>query len=88
MNMGIEDAATLAYLIEKKQTERYTKLRHPIGEKILNFTRQQTENITSPAMGLSIAIKYLAPLVFSIPPIRNKALKTLIGLDTPKPEWL
>ncbi len=88
MNMGIEDAATLAYLIEKNQTERYTDLRHPVGEKILNFTRQQTERITSPGMGLSIAIKYLAPLAFSIPPIRNKALKTLIGLDTPKPEWL
>ncbi|GAA6210911.1 FAD-dependent monooxygenase [Hyphomicrobiales bacterium 4NK60-0047b] len=88
MNMGIEDAATLAYLIENNQTERYTDLRHPVGKKILNFTKQQTEQITSPGRGLTIAIKYLAPVAFSIPFFRNRALKTLTGLDTPKPEWL
>lgn len=88
MNMGIEDAATLAYLIKRNQTERYTKLRHPVGEKILKFTKQQTEQITSPGIGLNLTIKYLAPLALSIPFIRKRALTTLTGLDTPKPEWL
>lgn len=88
MNLGIEDAATLAWLIETGKTADYTARRHPIGEKVLKFTRAQTRQFTSKGGGFRFALKYIAPLVMAIPFVRRKAFATLTGLDTPSPEWL
>ncbi len=88
MNLGIEDAATLAYLIKEDRTRDYTKQRHPIGRKVLKFTEQQTRQFTSTGPFFRLMVKYLAPLILAFPALRKAALSQMTGLDTPKPEWL
>ena len=88
MNLGIEDAATLAYLISKNRKQDYTRMRHPIGKKVLKFTKQQTRQFTSSGRTFPLLVKYIAPLLLSLKPVRRAALTTLTGLDTPNPEWL
>lgn len=88
MNLGIEDGATLAYLLSKERQDKYTQMRHPIGKQVLQFTQQQTKQITSPNFAFDFMLNYVAPLALKIPSIRSKALAHMTGLDTPKPEWL
>lgn len=88
MNLGIEDAATLAFLMANNKQEKYSKMRHPIGQKILKTTEQQTNMITSNNILVKLSIKFLTPILLNIPPLRLQALKRLSGLDTPTPEWL
>ncbi len=88
MNLGIEDAAWLAWLIEKNETHRYSPERLPIAKRIIRFTRTQTDQLfqRGPLIGLSRRV--LAPAMLSIPFIEQVALRRLTGLDTPAPPWL
>ncbi len=88
MNLGIEDAATLAYLMAENRTSEYSNLRHPIGQKVLKRTKSQTNQITTLGGPEVFFIKYIAPIVFSIKPMRNALFSSLAGLDSPTPEWL
>ena len=47
MNLSIEDAATLAYLIDTGNTGAYTKMRWPVGNKVLQATEKITRLISS-----------------------------------------
>ena len=40
MNLGIEDSYILAKLIKEDRLEDYTKLRHKVGKKIINFSER------------------------------------------------
>lgn len=88
MNLGIEDAATLAYLIEKNRTDQYSAMRHPIGKKVLKFTKEQTSQFTSSNNNFKWMMRYIFPPLLAIPGVSRFALKRLTGLDTPRPEWL
>ncbi len=88
MNLGIEDAATLAYLLANDRQNEYTHLRHPIGKRVLKMTEQQTKQITAPGIMFDFMLSFIAPLIMSVPSWRRQGLARLTGLDTPKPEWL
>ena len=88
MNLGIEDAATLAWLIASGETSRYTALRHPIGKKVLEFTEAQTKQMLSTSTFNRLLLHYIAPFVLRVPAIQRQALWRLTGLDTPRPAWL
>lgn len=88
MNLGIEDAATLAWLISTGETDRYTALRHPIGKKVLAFTEAQTRQITSTNPVMQFLQNHIAPIALKLPFMQRIALARLTGLDTPAPAWL
>ncbi|NNE22588.1 MAG: FAD-dependent monooxygenase [Rhizobiales bacterium] len=88
MNLGIEDAATLAWLISTGETDRYTALRHPIGKKVLAFTEAQTRQITSTNPVMKLLQNHIAPVFLKLPVMQRIALTRLTGLDTPAPAWL
>ena len=88
MNLGIEDAATLAWLIEQGRTDEYTALRHPVGAKVLKFTETQTRQITSETAMQRFLRNRVAPLMLRIPAIQRLAVSRIVGLDTPHPPWL
>ncbi len=88
MNLGIEDAATLAWLISEGQTERYTEMRHPVGKKVLAFTETQTRQLTSQSLMSRAVQYYIAPIILKLPVMQRFALARLTGLDTPQPPWL
>ncbi|MEM8687055.1 MAG: FAD-dependent monooxygenase [Pseudomonadota bacterium] len=88
MNLGIEDAATLAWLVAEDRTADYTKLRHPVGQQVLRFTRAQTQQLTRRGLIQTFLQNTLAPLLLKLPAIQRIAVTRLAGLETPHPQWL
>ena len=88
MNLGIEDAATLAWLIKEQRTPDYTSMRHPVGEAVLRLTKQQTSQLSSLNPVKRFITKQIGPLLLKIPAIRRMAITRITGLDTPFPPWL
>ena len=88
MNLGIEDAATLAWLIESGATDCYTSMRLPIGRKVLKFTDAQTRHITSKNRFTVMLRRNIAPLALKSRAIQRMAFRRLSGADTPRPQWL
>lgn len=88
MNLGIEDAATLAWLISEGRTERYTEMRHPIGAQVLKFTQAQTQQLTGRSTLQRVLQNIVAPLLLKLPAIQRLAVSRLVGFDTPHPPWL
>ncbi len=88
MNLGIEDAASLAWLIEQNRTGEYTALRHEIGAQVLKFTQAQTRQITQRGALQSFLQNTIAPLMLKIPAVQRFAVTRLVGLETPHPPWL
>ena len=87
MNLGIEDAATLAWLLYRETEYEYSGQRHPIAQKILKLTHGQTSQMNSASM-VSSFIKQFGPKILSLPPVYIKLMHSLLGLDTPAPVWL
>jgi len=88
MNLGIEDAATLAYMIDQGTTSGYSAARHPVGRHVLGVTDQQTRLMTSQSLVPRLLRRYIFPLIASIPAIQSRALPEMAGLSAPHPEWL
>lgn len=88
MNLGIEDAAWLAWLIETGNTADYTSMRLPVAKRVINLTRAQTNQLFQGGMLSGFAQRNLAPLMLAVPFIEQAALRRLTGLDTPTPPWL
>jgi len=88
MNLGIEDAATLAWLIETGQTSKYTALRHPVGKNVLKFTRYPTKMLMQPTASVRFAMQWIMPWGVKLSPVRNSILRMLSAQETPRPAWL
>lgn len=87
MNLGIEDAATLAWLLEQGAEDQYSSLRLPAAKKVLKLTYQQTSQMNSSSVASSLAKKY-GPKLMAIPAITRSMKRSVLGLDTPGPAWL
>ena len=88
MNLGIEDAAWLAWLIAEGRTEAYTKERWPIGRQVLRTVDPATRLMAADGLTARLVRRRLLPLLFAVPPLRRIALRRLAGQDTPLPPWL
>ncbi len=88
MNLGIEDAATLAWLLEQDRTDEYSAQRHKIGEQVLKFTQTQTRQLTERSALQGFLQNKVAPLMLKIPAVQRFAVARLVGLETPHPPWL
>jgi 2-polyprenyl-6-methoxyphenol hydroxylase-like FAD-dependent oxidoreductase len=88
MNLGIEDACWLAWLISEGRESEYSSLRMPVAKHVLRQTENNTRAIL-PSNALAIWLRNtLAPLIFKIPIFRDRMLRGVSGLDTPAPPWL
>jgi len=88
MNLGIEDAATLAWLIAEERTEDYSALRWPVGRAVLEFTERQTRQLTAGGPFAHLLRRYVMPTILSVPGVERFAVSELTGLRTPAPPWL
>lgn len=83
MNLGIEDAATLAGLIARGETARYHELRHPIGRRSIASVERQTSGLVAwnPLVrGLRAG---LAPALLSVPVLHRAQARHMLGLSQP-----
>jgi 2-polyprenyl-6-methoxyphenol hydroxylase-like FAD-dependent oxidoreductase len=88
MNLGIEDACWLAWLLEQKRSAEYTVLRHPVGERVLKLTAQPTRLISSNSFTAKTLRRWVVPNVLGIEWVQKKLLPSLLALDTPPAPWL
>ncbi len=88
MNLGMEDACWLAWLIEQGRAAEYTTLRHPVGADVLRYTYRFTQFVRARGSLQDLALRAGLPVLTNIPPLRNRLFNMLTALDTPPPPWL
>lgn len=88
MNLGIEDAAWLAYLLSEGRADEYTQLRHGPGAQVLKMTSAPTNLLASRSVWARFLRTLVLPLVFDRPLVQRFLLPRMAGLDTPAPPWL
>ncbi|AYG59572.1 FAD-dependent oxidoreductase [Rhizobium jaguaris] len=88
MNLGIEDACWLAWLIAEGREQEYSALRIPAVKQVLKQTYGLTRLVTM-RNPLAIAARNLfAPLLLRFGPVRRQLLHSISGYDTPRPPWI
>lgn len=88
MNLGIEDAATLAHMIDTGNTDGYTSARLPIGRDVLQATDRQTRFLTSQGIVPKLLRRHLLPWLTRQDWVMRRTLPEMAGLAAPAPEWL
>jgi 2-polyprenyl-6-methoxyphenol hydroxylase-like FAD-dependent oxidoreductase len=88
MNLGIEDAAWLAWLIAEGRTDRYTAERRPVGRPLNKTVDPATPLKASDALLPKLFRRHILPHLARMAPIRERAMRRVVGLDTPPPPWL
>lgn len=88
MNLGIEDACWLAWLIEQGRVERYSALRLPSVNKVIAQTKHQTDILLRMNMFERFVRDHMANALIKLAPFKRAALSRLTGLDSKDPPWL
>jgi len=88
MNLGIEDACWLAWLIDEGREEEFSALRVATATTVLKQTHQLTSMILLKNPLAISARNLLLPMATRVPFVRNGLLKAIGGGDTPAPPWL
>lgn len=88
MNLGIWDAATLAFLASEARETEYEMRRLPSVRSVMDATRRGTDFIAAPPPAALLAMRYLMPLAAWTPWLRGRIADRILGLDLPQPEWL
>jgi 2-polyprenyl-6-methoxyphenol hydroxylase-like FAD-dependent oxidoreductase len=88
MNLGIEDACWLAWLVDQGRAGDYTRLRHPVGARVLRLTERPTSILGSSSGLIKLLLKAIVPIVLSIPAMQRRAMPLFAGLDAPHPPWI
>ena len=88
MNLGMEDACWLAWLISQGREDEYTKLRHPVGADVLKFTHTFTKFAKSRGLLQDLFFQLGLPILSRLPVLQRKAFNMLTALNTPAPPWL
>jgi len=88
MNLGIEDACWLAWLIAEGREQEYSALRIPAVKQVLKQTYGLTRLVTMKNPLAIAARNLLAPLLLRFGPVRRRLLHSISGYDTPRPPWI
>ena len=88
MNLGIEDACWLAWLISEGREAEYSALRLPAVRLVLAQTHANTRMVL---MRNPVALwlrNVFMPLATTMPWLHRRGIASALGLDTPPPPWL
>ncbi|MGI9418155.1 MAG: FAD-dependent oxidoreductase, partial [Geminicoccaceae bacterium] len=80
MNMGISDAATLAWLISEGREAEYSAMRHPVGARTIAMVKRQTRQAVAAARWQRRLAGLIGPLALRIPMIHRFATQFVTGL--------
>lgn len=80
MNMGIEDAATLAEFMVEDRLENYSSLRHEKGASTISMVKAQTHITTTANPFICYLRNKLIPVLLNFDFIHQKMIKTMLGL--------
>lgn len=88
MNLGIEDACWLAWLISQDREKDYSGLRIPAVKQVLNDTFRNTRLVLATNPFAIAARNFFVPLLARNKAVRMRGLRNVLGLDTAAPAWL
>ncbi|NLS04710.1 FAD-dependent monooxygenase [Rhizobium sp. P32RR-XVIII] len=88
MNLGIEDACWLAYLISEGRGREYSGRRIPAVKTVLKQTYALTSLVTMRNPVVTGLRNVLSPIAVRIPFVANRLLRGIAGYDTPPPPWI
>lgn len=88
MNLGIEDACWLAWLLSEGREAEYTALRHEAGAHVLHYTQRFTQFSKQQGLLRDLALRTIVPLLSQSPTALKPLLRFVSGLDTSAPPWL
>ncbi len=88
MNLGIEDAAWLAWSIAEDRTDHYSAERWPVGRQVLRTVDPATRLMASDSALPKFVRRHVLPYLTEIAPLRRRAIGRVVGTDTPEPPWL
>ena len=88
MNLGIEDAAWLAWMIAEGKTERYTAERRPVGRRVIKTVDPATRLMASDAILPKFLRRHVLPKIVALGPLVPRLVSRVVGTDTPPPPWL
>lgn len=88
MNLGIEDACWLAWLISQNRETDYSDLRMPAVKQVLAETFRNTRLILATNPFAIAARDFVVPLLARNHAARMRGLRNVLGLDTAAPPWL
>ena len=88
MNLGIEDACWLAWLISEGREAEYSQLRLPAVRGVLRQTKMLTALATLESPTALTLRKRLLPLMTHLPFAERRLVHSLAGMDTPHPPWI
>ncbi|MCV0397865.1 MAG: FAD-dependent monooxygenase [Rhizobiaceae bacterium] len=88
MNLGIEDACWLAWLISEDREADYTRLRLPNVRTVMAETRRNTDMVLMRGRLRTTLRNCIVPLLLRIPALRRPGLRGITGFDTADPPWI
>ncbi len=88
MNLGMEDAAWLAWLIARGGTAGYTAERWPVGRHVLRTVDPATRLMSSDSLLPKLLRRHVLPHLISSSLLRRRIMGRFTGADTPEPPWL
>ncbi|MCV9960994.1 FAD-dependent monooxygenase [Pararhizobium sp. BT-229] len=88
MNLGIEDACWLAWLISEGREQDYSDLRMPAVQTVLKETRRNTTFITLKNPFLTGLRSLFLPQLNHVPSFTAEVLRKVSGRDTRPPPWI
>lgn len=88
MNLGIEDAAWLAWLVAEGRTDRYEQDRRPVAEDVLKEVDSGTQFLTSHNTAIRLFRQRLFPVVGRRRYFQERFLRIMSAETTPFPPWL
>ncbi|MET0052653.1 MAG: FAD-dependent monooxygenase [Candidatus Thiodiazotropha sp.] len=81
MNMGIEDACTLAKCLTHGEADLYSESRHRVGASAIRLIKLQTLMATSQALPIRIMRNWVLPWLLRVGPLHKALSRRMLGLD-------
>ncbi|MCQ0989971.1 FAD-dependent oxidoreductase [Jiella marina] len=88
MNLGIWDAATIAFLLAEGRESEYESKRLPVIHKIMKQTREATDFIGAPPGYTKALLGIGMPVATRLPFVQRRIAERVLALDLPDLEWL
>ena len=88
MNLGIEDAAWLAWLIDEGKTAGYTAARRPVAQQVIKTVDPATRFMALDGVLAKLVRRHIVPHVFSLGFVQGHFLPITSAQNTPFPPWL
>jgi 2-polyprenyl-6-methoxyphenol hydroxylase-like FAD-dependent oxidoreductase len=88
MNLGLEDAWVFAELVKANRLSEYDHLRRPVDRRVVRQVEFLTRMMTGEAAFSGILRRFIFPMAIKLPPLRNRMVRTLTGLDHNLPRFV